>query len=157
MHTCTHRFSCHGVCMLFACSFHICDVCVMCWRAWWPKQPAGFPQGWHVHYSLTTGTASVRSPVEAKTDSDSFSGIRLHTPVAPVSPRIISKKDFNMCLNFHSIISIGVMGSEFMKHAEGPGNLQPIGPYFQLVAAKFMAAEKLNAESWYYRIYIIEC
>ena len=36
-------------------------VCVMCWRAWWPKQPEAFPQGWHFHYALTTGTASVQA------------------------------------------------------------------------------------------------
>lgn len=60
-HTHTRRFSCHGVRTLFACSCHTDDVCVMCWRARWPKQPAAFPQGWHFHYTLTTWTASIQT------------------------------------------------------------------------------------------------
>lgn len=122
-----HGLSCHGVMCAF-CMFlsHL----VMCWRAWWPKQPAAFPQGWHVHYVLTTGTAGVRGPVQPKTGSDSLSGTCPHAAASPLSPRIISKKIFNIRLNFHGIISIGVLGAMFMKHAEGPGNLQPIGLYF---------------------------
>lgn len=62
MHSHEHRCRCHGICILLACSCHFGDVRVMCWRAWWPKQPAAFPQGWHVHYALTTRTASIRGP-----------------------------------------------------------------------------------------------
>lgn len=61
---------------------------------------------------------------------NSLSGSRPHAVAAPASPGIVSKKIFNTCSDFHSIISIGVMGAMFMKHAEGPGNLQPIDLYF---------------------------
>lgn len=71
----------------------------------------------------------------------------------PVSLGTVSKKDFNTCLNFHCIISIGVTSVMFMKHAEGPGNLQPFGLYFLLPTAKFRRGQIKCTVMWYYRIY----
>lgn len=99
-HTYTDGISCHGVCMLFACFCHIVDVQVMCWRAWWPEQPAAFPQRWHVHYALTTGTASVRGPVQPKAWLWQRLSLSLWRSPAPVSPGIISKKDFLRMFEF---------------------------------------------------------
>ena len=140
--------------MLFACSCHIADVRVMCWRAWWPEQPAAFPQGWHVHYALTTGTASVRGPVQPKTRLWQRLSLSLSLSPALVSPGTISLKISCACLNFLCIISIGVMGAAFMKHAEGPREPSTFWPLlFQLVAAKLSRRQIKCTVMWYYRIY----
>lgn len=65
-----------------------------------------------------------------KIGSDRLPGTCLHAAASPVWPKIFSEKIFDICLNFHSIISIGVLGAMFMKHVAGPGNLQPIDLYF---------------------------
>lgn len=143
-------------CVRFACSRHAGDVCVMCWRARWPKQPAAFPQGWHVHYVLTMGTAGVRGPVQAKTASDSHSGT---ATAAPVTLGIIAKREekekkiFNIPLNFHGMISIGVSGAMFMKHAEGPETFNLLAFTLQLGAAKLNRRQIKCTVMWYYRIY----
>lgn len=90
LYTCTlshtHRFSCYGVCMLFACSYHMCVSCAE--RHCDPNSQQSFLRS-DVHYALTKGTASVRGPVQPETGSDNLSGTRLHAAAVPASWRFL--------------------------------------------------------------------
>lgn len=127
MHIHTHSYT-DPVAMVSVCFLHVpitSVTCVACAeRHCDPNSQQSFLRG-DVHYALTKGTASVRGPVQHETGSDNLSGTRLHAAAASVSMKV-SKRDFNICLNFHRITSIGAMGAMFMKHAEGVGNFQPI-------------------------------
>lgn len=131
----THRFSCHGGRMLFACFCHTDDVCVCvsCWRASWPKLPAAFLEGDTSITHQQHGQAASKTCTDLDTLWHPFchSSAYYHCCYITTSSFL---KDLDICLYLNGISLAGVTGEMFMKHAEGPGNCQPIGPCFMLVA-----------------------
>lgn len=119
----------------------------MCWRVRWPKQPAAFPQGWHVHYALTAGTAGDRGPFQPKTHSDSLSGTRLHAAAAPASPETVSEKYFQHGIEFPQHNFNRHLGCNVHETCRRPRKPSTYWPLVGSSSLPSLAAGKQNAQS----------
>lgn len=139
---CTHTHVYTGsVAMVSACFLHVpvtSVTCVMCWKAWWPKQPAAFPQGWRPLCS--NNRADVGRPVQPERGSDSPSGSHQHTAKfsegIPTYVQIFNRS--NRC--------------DVHETCRRPRSLGPISHRFLPAPVKLSRRQIKRRVMWYYRI-----